>query len=513
MYFQNLPVPSRNRRRRRAQRHADGSPPIATTGLEHSTDRAGPTVQESVPASADRARDDFPNGEQAKDKYHSNEGNQERNPSVPNDDFARFLAESEERDLTEFLDGHSLNSNLLFPSPTSFSPPGTHFTNENVVDDLATSLAEVAHQLSFEQQGGPLLNESTTSPTSQSSLVGLPDSKSSHSGVSYTSTFGYQSIPTPHASCSSSPGSQATFLTPCEGSTTFGRDSLYFVNFSSCRLDIDNASSHSQHAVTISPQAIPSSHHLEAPFLQMRRPRSANTMANLRKEYLKVGFLQMREPMPNRGVGPFPDLTQAFGVRKHSKRYGQAAHLGLREPIAVSHPCESMKESLVNVSTSPRSADLRAAPRVDATMRNRRADIANRVSPVATLETDMVARRNAFEASYDRKARVSQPVPPTNRRKPTADTKTSVLPRPTIELLFHSGLRGTLYRLFLPLTKASLTKAEYEEALECIRLRKAMRNAEEDAKKRAKEAELKGKKKRKWTKSRYMMMYTESGLE
>ncbi|RPB28129.1 hypothetical protein L211DRAFT_846090 [Terfezia boudieri ATCC MYA-4762] len=525
MYSQSLPEPSRNCRCRRGQRHADGSFPIReTTGRGQGIDRACPTVQGSVPASADGARDEF----------HSDEGNQERNSSVPNDDFARFLAESEERDFIGLLDGHSLNGNLPVPSFASFSPPETHFSNENVVesaDDLAIFLAEVARQLSFERQGSPLPNESTTSPTFQSSLVGLPDNKSSRSGVSYTSTLGCQSIPTPLAACSPLQGSQATSLAPCEGSTTFGRDSLDFVNFSSCTcpgLDSDNASSHSQNMETISPQYIASPHPLEAPFLQMRQPRPANAMANLREEYLNVGCLQRRKPRPNRGVGPLPDLTKSLPGRKHPKGNSQAAHLGIPEPIAVScqyettvvyHPHEiaqetaqataqaprhrtaseragSMTESLVDVPTSPRSADSRVAPRVDATIGNRGADIANRASPVGALETDVVAGPNAFQAAYDREGRVSHPVPPTSRSYPTAEATTSILPRPTIELLFHSGLRGSLYRLFLPLTKASLTKTEYEEALECIRLRKVMRKAEEDAKKRAKEAELEEKRRK-----------------
>ncbi|KAF8416016.1 hypothetical protein EV426DRAFT_703745 [Tirmania nivea] len=541
-----------------------------------------PASQAPITDSASQARDVFP----------SHDSNREDSPPVSNDDFTRFLKESEQREFQGLLHGICPNDNPPVPgstTPATFPSATAFFADENMdrvaesEDDLANSLAEGDRKLAIEQQVGELGDESTINPISLSSIVASFNSRSSYSGNSYTSVLGCPSICTFHAVRPPSSPVSAPSVPPYEGSITFGRDSVDFVNFSSftpAGLELDDSQARTRQIAAISPGNVPhiaSPHNgRESPTPQRRKPRPVGAVENLREHYLQDGLLQMQEPMLNRGVRSLPESTKCSTSGKQPAEDLQAAHLGMREPIPVSRTNESlsnysvvdsmqpvlsrpqegeqaiessnqlpallnqgvdfqlfddsepweticplkMMESLVDRSIAPESGDIEdTPPRAEVTIGNRetQAVIDNRykeVNPAISHETKIPSRRNAFEEAYDRELPVSQPVSSTGRNDPTPVSTNTILPEPTIELLFHSGLRGRLYRLFLPLTRRSLTRAEYEEARTCINLRQAMRNAEENARKRARQAELKDKRKRKIAKSGYcLLVINEDGAK
>jgi len=336
-YSQDLPAPSNKR-----VVQPRSSPPPAAVASHRRIDPTWPTVQGPVDESSERAS-------------HYDEGNRENNSSVTNVDFAQFLAKSQQ-DL-------SPNGKLPARSLGSFPRSGVYFPDDNMADraaeserDWATFLAERIRQLAIKQQAGPRVEECTIV---YSSLAGLSDSTSNRSRGLYTSTLGCQSIRMSLASCPPSPASPTPFV-PCEGGVIFGRDSLDFVNFSSytpAGLEIDNTLSYARHVAADSPAKSPDicrAHNTpNAPLLQRRVPRPANRVANLREQYLHASFMDMLEPMPNKCVGPFPDLSKPLTPGKPPGMYRQGAYKGVRElqPVTYQYESFSISSSVYSAQT------------------------------------------------------------------------------------------------------------------------------------------------------------------
>ena len=331
------------------------------------------------------------------------------------------------------------------------------------------------------------------------------DTRSTGSLNSCTATCGCQSICSSHVPHSASSPPSTPFVPPIESVATVRWDSLAFANFSSftaAGLEVENNFQATHVAISAANLPdIPAFHDsIEAVSTQTRELRPVNRVESLREQYLDVCFRQMREPLPNRSTGP-------SSRQKHPGEHSQAGHLGMRQPIPDSRSLQSvlhrLRESDQAVEPSNQLPSL-----LNQGVNFQLLDNSGSQETIHELKM-MESLRSMAPGSTSIEGAAPQTASAIGKSNPTSNASTTtILPQSIIEHLFHSGLRGSLYRLLFPFTKPSLTKAEYGEALKCIRLCKAMSKAEENAKKRAK---LQDKRRRKSAKSKYTGIST--GLE
>ena len=336
------------------------------------------------------------------------------------------------------------------------------------------------------------------------------DTRSTGSLNSCTATCGCQSICSSHVPHSASSPPSTPFVPPIESVATVRWDSLALANFSSFTAagpEVENNFQATHVAISAANLPdIPAFHNsIEAVSTQTRELRPVNRVESLREQYLDVCFQQMREPLPNRSTGP-------SSRQRHPREYSQTGRFGMRQPIPDSH--SSFSYSLQSVLHHLRESDQAVEPSNQLpSLLNQGVDCQlfdNSGSQETIHELKMMeSLRSVAPGSTDIEGAAPQTASAIGKSNPTSDASTTtILPQSIIKHLFHSGLHGSLYRLLFPLTKPRLTKAEYGEARECIRLCKAMSKAEENAKKRAK---LQDKRRRKSAKSTYTGIST--GLE